>query len=63
MKVTMKLGKVTNGALRYDELDGQGRVVKVNEGQVGVLYIRKTSEVGMKQPELIEVTVEAKSAG
>lgn len=58
MKVTMALAKTTNGALKYEEHDAHGNVVNIMDSNIGVLYLRRSSEIGRISPAMITVTVD-----
>lgn len=57
---TMKLEKVTKGALRYKQTHQDGKEVKEGkvdeEGVFGTLYVRKAYMEG--EPDTIKVTME-----
>ena len=59
MKHTLmfKLEKETKGALRYQEVEQDGRPVAVGSWVIGTLYIRKAALNGQFPPNLT-VTVE-----
>lgn len=42
MEILFRLERETKGALRYEELGGDGNPVEIGEGaQIGTLYVRK----------------------
>lgn len=66
MKLKFKLDNVTKGALRYQEVDDQGKALEGDEGHVCTLYLRKATFGSIsaewastgEAPKLLTVTVE-----
>ena len=61
MKLDFVLERETKGALRYQQVDNNGKPVTTNNGaEVGTLYVRKTAFNGSGFPKNLKVTLEAK---
>ena len=59
LTVYFSFEKETPGAVRYQEVDGRGNIIKINDGAaISTLYVRKSALKG-KIPERLTVTVEA----
>lgn len=57
MDLNFQIEKVTAGAVRYQETDGNGNPVTIAQGaKVGTLYIRKTALNG-DTPNNVKVTI------
>ena len=59
MKLTFKRSRDTKGTFVFDECDAKGNVLESKkDGVIGSLYIRKTSDIGKKEPAALTVTIE-----
>ena len=56
LTVQFKFLASTKGAHRYVEMDSQGNELKMNEAQIGALYVRKSAMPDA--PKVLTVTVE-----
>jgi hypothetical protein len=55
------LERETKGALRYQEVDDQGKPVETVWAKIGTLYVRKTAfQRGVEPPNRLRVTIEAR---
>lgn len=58
INVQFTLDKETKGALRYAEVNGEGKQVEIADGaKVGTLYIRKSAFPGGVTPRALNVVV------
>lgn len=58
MNIIFTIEKQTPGAVRYMEVDEDGRPVKNGNQKIGTLYFRKTAFPSGQYPDPIKVTVE-----
>lgn len=56
--INFKFDRSTKGAHRLNEVDDEGKVVKISDGAtIGTLYLRK-DKVGDKEPSEVKMTIE-----
>jgi hypothetical protein len=57
-EVNMILDRETKGALRYQEVNGEGAALEIGAGaKIGTLYIRKDAFKAGTAPKAVAVTV------
>ena len=56
--IYMVLERETKGAVRYQEVDSDGKVKTIEDYTIGTLYVRKSALEG-KVPQKLTLTVEA----
>jgi hypothetical protein len=54
--ITFVLEKETKGAVRYQEVNAEGKAIEQAESVVGTIYLRKTALDG-KIPQRVTVTI------
>ena len=57
IEVHMVQEKQTHGAIKYTEVDSKGAPVKMQDGSIGSIYLRKTAFTSGAYPVNITVTV------
>lgn len=56
--INMLLERETKGAVRYQEVDTEGKEVPMDQAQIGTLYIRKRA-LETPPPKAVQVSVKS----